>query len=95
MEKSNDDGKLMLIFFLEIWNSRPHKSEISGDKLGKEPLTIYFHHILPKNLYPQAKYDEQNIILLTFDEHHNAEIDIYRYEEINKRYKLLKIKYNL
>ena len=35
-------------FFLQVWNKRPHYSEVSGDYLGSEPLTIFFHHILPK-----------------------------------------------
>ena len=83
----------MNAFFLQIWTKRKHYSEVSGDYLGKEPLTIYFHHILPKEKFPQAKYDEDNIILLTFDEHNNVENDIYKYEEVNERRKHLKIKY--
>lgn len=83
----------MRLFFMEIWATRPHKSEISGTLLGKEPLTVFFHHILPKEKYPQAKYDPENIILLTLDEHTNVESDIYRYELINEKRKLLIIKY--
>lgn len=83
----------MNAFFLQIWKKRKHYSEVSGDYLGSEPLTIYFHHILPKEKFPQAKYDEDNIILLTFDEHNNVENDIYKYEEVNERRKHLKIKY--
>ena len=82
-------------FFLSIWNKRPHKSEISGEKLYGEPLSIYFHHILPKNKYPQAEEDEENIILVTWQEHDQVELDIYYYEEINKRREQLKIKYDL
>ena len=83
----------MNAFFLQIWTKRKHYSEVSGDYLGKEPLTIYFHHILPKEKFPQAKFDEDNIILLTFDEHNNVENDMYKYEEVNERRKHLKIKY--
>ena len=81
--------------FLQIWKKRPHKSEISGTYLGKHPLSIYFHHILPKEKYPQASLDEDNIILLSLDEHTNVENDIYKYEIINKKREQLKIKYNL
>lgn len=81
--------------FMDIWNKRPRISEVSKQSLGTEPLTIFFHHILPKNKYPQAMYDPENIILLTFREHDNVEINMYRYEEINKRREQLKIKYNL
>lgn len=80
-------------FFLDIWKKRPHTSEISGVYLGNEPMSIYFHHILPKEKHPQAKYDEQNIILLTLDEHTNVESDMYKYEEVNNRREQLKEKY--
>ena len=83
----------MNVFFLQVWAKRKHYSEVSGDYLGKEPLTIFFHHILPKEKFPQAKYDDDNIILLTFDEHNNVENDIYKYEEVNERRNHLKIKY--
>lgn len=70
-------------FFLQIWNKRPHYSEVSGKWLGKEPLSVFFHHILPKEKYPQAAFDEENIILLTLEEHDQVEMDVYRYEEVN------------
>lgn len=80
-------------FFLSIWEKRKHYSEVSGDYLGKEPLTIFFHHILPKEKYPNASLDEENIILLTFDEHNNVENDMYKYDEVNLRRESLKLKY--
>ena len=80
-------------FFLHIWKKKPHKSEVSGTYLGKEPMSTYFHHILPKEKYPEACLDEENIILLTLEEHSNVENDMYRYEEVNKRRNLLKLKY--
>ena len=81
-------------FFLQIWSRRSHHSEVSGRWLGKEPLTVFFHHILPKEKYPEAALDEQNIILLTLEEHEQVEMDMYRYEEINNIRKLLLIKYD-
>ena len=80
-------------FFLKIWKKRLHLSEISGLPLVGEPLSVYFHHILPKEKYPQAALDEENIILLTLEEHNQVESDMYRYEEVNKRRELLKLKY--
>ena len=71
--------------FLEIWKERKHYSEVSGDYLGSEALSTFFHHILPKSKYPEVAYDKSNIILLTLDEHTNAEADMYRYEEVNRR----------
>ena len=78
-------------FFLKIWKKRLHYSQVSMDYLGKEPLTVFFHHILPKEKYPQAMYDEENIVLVTLEEHDNVERDMYKYDVINKmRENLLK-----
>jgi hypothetical protein len=82
-------------FFLQIWKKRQHLSEISGLPLVGEPLSVYFHHILPKNKYPQAALDEENIILLTLNEHDQVESDIYRFDEVNKRREYLKQKYEI
>lgn len=90
-----EEKSSMREMFLKIWKQRPHKSEISGERLGTEPLSIFFHHILPKEKYKDAMLDEENIILLTLDEHANVENDIYRYEEVNKRREYLKTKYNV
>ncbi len=79
--------------FLEIWKERKHYSEVSGNYLGKEPLSTFFHHILPKEKYPELEYDKSNIILLTLDEHTDVESDMYKYEEVNKRRESLKLKY--
>ena len=80
-------------FFLHVWKKRAHYSEINGQYLGKEPMSTYFHHILPKEKYPEACLDEENIILLTLEEHSNVENDMYRYEEVNKRRNYLLTKY--
>lgn len=88
LEKRNE-------FFISIWNSRKHYSEVSGKFLGKEILSVYFHHILPKEKYPQAEFDEENIVLLTLDEHTNVENDVHKYDIINKKREQLLTKYNL
>lgn len=88
-----DEIHEMHTFFIGIWNKRPHYSEISKEKLFSPISTVYFHHILPKEKYKEAKLDEDNIILITFDEHGNVENNPTRYEEINRRRELLKIKY--
>jgi hypothetical protein len=82
-------------FFLQIWKKKPHKSEVSGESLGSEALSIFFHHVLPKEKYSQARFDEENIILLTWEEHDQVERDITRYEEVNKRREQLKKKYDI
>jgi hypothetical protein len=79
--------------FLEIWKERKHYSEVSGTYLGSEALSTFFHHILPKEKYPELQYDKSNIILLTLSEHESVESDMYKYEEVNKRRESLKLKY--
>ena len=95
VKKKVSDGKShqMREMFMDIWKKRPHKSEISGTYLGKEPMSTYFHHILAKEKYPEACLDEENIILLTLEEHSNVENDMYRYEEVNNRRNQLNLKY--
>ena len=95
VEKTNGKNLQMKQFFLSIWKKRAHCSEVSVKFLGNEPMSTYFHHILPKSKYPEAWLDEENIILLTLDEHSNVENDMYLYDEINKRRELLKIKYGI
>jgi hypothetical protein len=94
-KKDNDGYIQQREMFLSVWKKRKHHSEVSGAYLGSEPMSTYFHHILPKEKYPEACLDEENIILLTLEEHSNVENDMYRYEEVNKRREQLKIKYNL
>ena len=93
LNKSPEKRLEMLDVFLSMWKKRPHYSEVSGVYLGKEPMSTYFHHILAKEKYPEACLDEENIILLTLEEHSNVESDMYRYEEVNKRRNHLNLKY--
>lgn len=93
IEKNRQNIEAQNEFFLRIWKKRQHYSEISGIFLGHTPKTIFFHHILSKSKYPDHRFDEENIILLTFEEHQKVEQDMYFYEEINKRRKQLLEKY--
>ncbi len=82
-------------FFLSIWKKKPHIDEITGERLFSPPSSSYFHHILSKEKYPELKYCEDNIIIVSLTTHSNCENDIYKYEEINKRREELKEKYNI
>lgn len=93
--QNNEHVLEMKLFFLSIWKKRKHYSEASGQYLGSEAMSTYFHHILPKEKYPEASLDEENIILLSLEEHSNVENDMYKYEEINQRRTYLKNKYKL
>lgn len=84
-------------FFLSIWNERPHYSELSYEPLGTTPLSTMFHHIILKSdpLYgKKGRYDKENIILLTPDEHTRVHSDMYVFDKINVRRELLLKKYN-
>lgn len=59
----------MWAFFLNIWAERPHYSQVSGGWLGNEIKSWMLDHLLPKSDYPELKYEKDNIILCTFDEH--------------------------
>lgn len=93
-KEKKEENIRMFNFFRLIWNKRKHESEVSGEYLGKEPLSIYFHHILPKERCPEARYDEENIILLTFDEHQKVENNPYSFPVINEIREKLMIKYD-
>lgn len=93
--QEREERKKMYVLFEEIFNERNKRSEISKVYLGKECLSTFCHHILPKNKYKSAALDKENIILVTFEEHEKVERDPFFFEEVNKRRELLKEKYQI
>jgi hypothetical protein len=69
IEENKAESLKMRELFMEIWRERPHYSQVSGKWLGKEPSSIFFDHLLVKELYPQFKFEKENILLVTADEH--------------------------
>lgn len=61
------------VFFKQIWATRPHYSEVSGDFLGDEYNPCFFSHILTKAAYPRFRHYEKNICLMTWHEHNEWE----------------------
>lgn len=58
--------------FEHIWETRPHKSFISGQDLDFYVYPYFFNlfaHVLSKNKYPEFRLYDKNIILLTPYEH--------------------------
>lgn len=58
--------------FEEIWNERPHVSEIDGTPLypkGHKMWHWQFSHLLPKGIYNKARLDKENIVLMTWAQH--------------------------
>lgn len=62
-------------FYLQIWGSRPHMCYESNAYLGSEPLSTYFNHVLPKELYPQFRHEEWNIVLMKWELHDQWHLD--------------------
>lgn len=58
-------------FYADIWNSSPHICQCGCKaKLGKEPLTTMFHHVLFKSVRPDLRHVTENIMLLHPDCHY-------------------------
>lgn len=72
-------------FYAEIWASSPHKCEECGKNLGKEPMTIFFHHLLEKRNYGEFRYTPENIMILCPDHHTQAETDIDKVPKVKAR----------
>jgi len=80
--------------FMEIWNSRPHVSFLSGEDLNQFEGTPFFWslfaHVLSKakNKYYKYKLEPKNIILITPEEHmifdHGSEDQRIKYAKRNK-----------
>ena len=76
-QKNIDKGEETTLaeFYNKVWESRPHKSFLTGTPLLEDKESSFwinqFAHVLPKGLsmYPKFKFYEKNIILLTAYEH--------------------------
>lgn len=73
------------LFYTEHWLSCPHLCEECGKSLGKQPLTLFFHHALPKQSYGQFRHTHENIIVLCPDCHQQAESDLDKVPKTKKR----------
>jgi hypothetical protein len=78
--------------FIEIWEERPHLSEVSGRPLlpiGHWQWHWQFAHILTKGAYPSFKFRKDNIILMLPEEHEKQESFasfIEKREELKRKY---------
>jgi len=57
------------VMFQAIWNTRPHVSFLTGEKLGNDAYPWMFAHVLPKKKYPEFRLKYENIVLLTWEQH--------------------------
>lgn len=58
----------MLDYFNEIWNERPHLSEVSQEPIHAFDICC-FSHILPRSTYPLFAAYKKNLLIKTPDEH--------------------------
>lgn len=82
--------------FIEIWNERPHYSEVSGRYLGDEMNVQYMSHILSKGAYPGFRLNPDNIMLKTAEEHAEWEFgntDHPMWDKVKEKKEQLKYKY--
>lgn len=63
-------------FYLDIWLEREHRCFETGRLLGPKPLITYFHHVLPKQTYPEYRHSKWNIVILHPDTHNQVETNI-------------------
>lgn|GEM_PF-1681814 len=61
-------------FYEKIWEDVPHRCFNCERQLPSEPLTLFFHHILPKRNYPELRHKAWNIMILCPDCHTQTEI---------------------
>lgn len=80
------------LFWVEIWDERPHVDFETGAFLGNEPLTLFFHHVLAKRptAFPQYRFCKWNIILVSWETHSKAEGDLDNVPKIKEYTEKLK-----
>lgn len=66
---SKEEREKDLAFYQEIWDERPHYCYETGQWLGNEPLTVFFHHLLEKEMYPELRYEKENVVLVSWRTH--------------------------
>lgn len=81
-------------FYSYIWSMRKHECYETGKWLGNEPLTVFFHHVLPKEQFPEYRHASWNILLISHETHDQVHMDMDRTPKIKKRYLELLEKHN-
>lgn len=85
LKEEKDTFEQDKLFYAEHWAASPHKCEECGTGLGNEPLTLFFHHAIPKRLRPGLRHVHENIIVLCPDCHSQAETDISKVPYVQQR----------
>jgi len=64
------------LFYMEVWAASNERCYECGRKLSNPPSLLYFHHAMPKRLFPALRHVHENIILLCPDHHQQVEVNI-------------------
>lgn len=72
-------------FYAEVWAASPHICQECLTKLGREPLTLFFHHLLEKRNHPEFRHTHENVMILCPDCHTQAESDIDKTPKVRER----------
>ena len=78
--------------FNHIWNTREHRSELTGKPLYNTNHSQWhwqFLHVLPKGSYPKYKLNPDNIMLALPEEHQNQN----KYDKFKEKYEELRRQY--
>jgi len=72
-EKSRVEKEKMWEFYNYLWKSikGERKCWNCEKRIWGENLSLYHDHLLPKELYPQFKYEEENMFFCCGDCHQN------------------------
>jgi 5-methylcytosine-specific restriction endonuclease McrA len=81
-------------FFMSIWRSRLHECEICLAKLGDEPLSYMFDHLLEKSTHPNLKFEKENIALVCLECHDKKSRGIIS-EKYQERINFVRTKFNV
>lgn len=90
--KTDDPDKVVMkFFFVSVWESlkrEQRKCFETGEPIF-EPRSFNFHHVLPKEVYPQYRFSIWNIVLLTWQKHDQVNKDIDLLPKVKARYEEL------
>jgi hypothetical protein len=88
------NGKTEIDIFNEIWEERPHVSELSGkplpyDKTNMKMWVCQFLHVINKGRSPALRLNKENILLGTPEEHRfQDQYEIFKIRKIEMLRKL-------
>lgn len=75
--------------FNEIWNERPHVSELTKSRLKPKDHPLWrkqFKYLQEPRLNERLRLDKNNIILVTLEELESLKLSI-KFEQLKKNYK--------